>query len=314
MFKPSPKISVICIFYNAEKYFVEAIDSVLAQSVEDFEFILADDGSTDSSTSIAKSYAARDPRVRHIEHEGHVNRGMSATRNLGLAAAQGEFIAFIDADDVWEPRKLEEQLAVFSAHPQLAMVCGAVRYWRSWGGGNDRVIPSGPALDVPLAPPSVLVSTYPLGAAAAPCPSDLLLRAGAVRAVGGFESHFTGPRQMYEDQGFLAKIYLRFPVYFDSRCWLSYRQHHESIVSKVTGDGGYDEVRLYFLSWLERHLDQHPELGGTAGRRAVKRALEKYRQPMLYTGRRLAGFARSLPVKLMRRVRRATRGHGHELR
>jgi glycosyltransferase involved in cell wall biosynthesis len=314
MANPSPKISVICIFYNAEKYFVDAIESVLAQSFDDFEFILADDGSADSSTSIARGYADRDPRVRHVEHEGHVNRGMSATRNLGLAAARGDFIAFIDADDIWETSKLEEQLAVFDIHPKIAMVCGAVRYWRSWSGGSDQVIPSGPAVDRPLAPPSVFLSIYPLGTAAAPCPSDLLLRTSAVRAVGGFESHFTGKRQMYEDQGFLAKIYLRFPVYFDSRCWLWYRQHEDSIVSRVTGDGGYDEVRLYFLTWLEGYLDLHPDLGGTAGRRAIRRALEKYRQPMLHAVRRLAGFARSLAGKLKRRARGAGPEYGRELR
>ena len=80
------RVSVICIFYNAERFFREAIDSVLEQEFDDFEFLLVDDGSTDGSTAIALEYVAQHPdRVRYLEHEGHANRGMSATRNLGLA-------------------------------------------------------------------------------------------------------------------------------------------------------------------------------------------------------------------------------------
>lgn len=91
---------MICIFYQAERFFSEAVDSVLAQDFPDFELLLCDDGSTDGGTTLARDYAARRPeRVRYLEHPGHANRGMSATRNLGLAHARGELIALIDADD-----------------------------------------------------------------------------------------------------------------------------------------------------------------------------------------------------------------------
>ncbi len=86
----APRVSVICIFFQAERFFREAIDSVLAQEGADFELILVDDGSTDSSTQIAREYCALDPgRIRYLEHPGHANRGMSATRNLGLRSGAG---------------------------------------------------------------------------------------------------------------------------------------------------------------------------------------------------------------------------------
>ncbi len=273
------RTSVIIIFFNAEEFFDEAIRSVLDQTDRDFELLLVDDGSTDGSTDIAKGYAARHPAtISWLEHEGHANKGMSATRNLGIRHARGEFIAFIDADDVWRPEKLAQQIAIMQAYPQLGAVCGTVNYWRSWQGGRDLLVPTGHVQDRPVAPPEASLRLYPLGSAAAPCPSDLMLRRDAVERLGGFEEHFTGPRQMYEDQGFLAKLYLDYPVYFSSRRWLDYRQHANSIVSQVTSTGRYVQVRGYFLEWLSRYLvDQGHTLQGSAVLRACWRARQRLR-------------------------------------
>ena len=279
---PPPLVSVISIFLNGDAFLSEAVESVLAQTCQDFELLLVDDGSTDSSTRIARDYAAtHSGRVRYLEHPGHANLGMSATRNLGIAAARGRTIAFIDADDAWRPEKLEEQLAIMAAHPDVGMVCGAVNYWRSWApGGQDVVIPTGHVADRTVPPPEAMLALYPLGAAAAPCPSDLLLRTDVVRAVGGFEAHFTGVRMMYEDQGFLAKLYLVAPVYFSGCNWTLYRQHAASCVAAVTGDGRYHEVRRYFLEWLATYIAARPSVDRKVVT-ALRRALRRYRQPRL---------------------------------
>jgi glycosyltransferase involved in cell wall biosynthesis len=290
--KDSPRVSIITIFLNADRFIAEAIDSVLAQDIGGWELILVDDGSEETCASIARDYAKRhSPFVRYVDHEGHQNRGMSASRNLGLSHAKGEFATFIDADDVWTPEKLREQLAIMDAHPELGMVCGAVRYWYSWNGGQDSVIPTGHVHDRMVHPPEALLALYPLGAAAAPCPSDLLLRREAVSRVGGFEEHFTGPKQMYEDQGFLAKLYLSTPVYFSSRVWLLYRQHADSCVSEVKRDGRYYEVRRYFLTWFEAYLRKRnarePRVEA-----ALCRALWLYKHPGLHSALQLArGFS-----------------------
>jgi cellulose synthase/poly-beta-1,6-N-acetylglucosamine synthase-like glycosyltransferase len=81
-----PLVSVIMIFFNEEKFIEEAIASIIAQIYKHWELLLVDDGSTDRSTEIAKSYAEKYPeKVRYLEHENHENRGMSATRNLGIS-------------------------------------------------------------------------------------------------------------------------------------------------------------------------------------------------------------------------------------
>ena len=301
MTTPAPRVSVVTIFLNAERFLGEAIESVLAQSFRDFELILVDDGSDEPCSAIARGYANRyAPRVQYVEHHGHRNLGMSASRNLGIAASQSEFIAFIDADDVWSADKLAEQVAIMDAHPNLGMSCGAVRFRRSWDGRQDVIVPTGHAQNRVIPPPEASLALYPLGKAVAPCPSDLLLRRNVVASLGGFEEHFTGPRQMYEDQAFLAKLYLAAPVFFSDKVWLNYRQHPDSYVAKVKRQGQYLEVRQYFLSWLERYLEGLPDVDtrvGTALRRArrfshplvhgiTQRSAELLRWGM-HTGRRV---------------------------
>ena len=130
-----PLVSVISIFFNAAEFLAEAIESVLAQTYPHWELVLVDDGSSDGSAEIARRYADSDPgRIRYVEHPGHENRGISAARNLGVREALGEYVAFLDADDVYLPQKLERQAQLLAAHPEAAMVYGATLHWHGWTG------------------------------------------------------------------------------------------------------------------------------------------------------------------------------------
>ncbi|MEA3057960.1 MAG: hypothetical protein QOF34_775, partial [Sphingomonadales bacterium] len=282
----------------AADFLGEAVESVLAQDYRDFELLLVDDGSIDSGSAIARAFTDREPdRVRYLRHPAGENRGMSASRNLGMAEARGELIAFIDADDCWRPRKLAEQTQIFDRFPEVDACCGAVNYWRRWAGGEDELVPTGHVRNRPIEPPEAILALYPLGKAAAPCPSDLMVRRAAAVALGGFEESFTGALQMYEDQAFLAKLYLERAVYFDERCWLNYRRHDASCVSTVSRAGRYDEVRHHFLEWLAKYLAQKPHLQGPAVMTALNRALLPYRHPHLGRPLRAAG-------KLLRKIAR----------
>jgi glycosyltransferase involved in cell wall biosynthesis len=106
--------------FNYSRYLSLAINGVLSQSYSDFELIIVDDCSTDGSREIAEEYRRTDDRVRLVFHEE--NRGLSATRNTGLAESSGEFIALCDADDIWLPHKLSAQLQAFQANPQIGLV------------------------------------------------------------------------------------------------------------------------------------------------------------------------------------------------
>ena len=114
-----PVLTVIMPSYNAERYIVEAIDSVIAQTVEEWELIIVDDASTDATQEIAADYQRRDPRVRLVTQD--TNRGPAYARNAGIDRARGELIAFIDSDDVWYPDKTAKQVAALDH--QQADIC-----------------------------------------------------------------------------------------------------------------------------------------------------------------------------------------------
>ena len=310
-----PRVSVITIFFNGEAYLAEAIESVISQTFDNWELFLVDDGSSDASTAIAKNYVTRYPgKIHYFEHPEHANRGMSATRNLGISHTCGEYIAFIDADDVWVSSKLAHQVAILDTHPDVGMVCGTAVYWSSWSGGEDRIVPSGHIQDCVLRPPETTLKLYPLGLGCAPCPSDFLLRATVVREVGGFEEHFSGYKQLYEDQGFLAKLYLKSPIYIASNIWLKYRLHDKSCVATVTSAGKNHDVRQYFLNWFEEYVATKPELDGRINA-AIQRALRPYRHPqidfLLTLPSWIHAFYRRLRGFIGRRIRRMAAFKAH---
>jgi glycosyltransferase involved in cell wall biosynthesis len=121
-----PNVSVIMPAYNVAAYLEQAAVSVLQQRYTDLELIIVDDGSTDRTREIAEDICRRDRRrVRVITTP---NQGPAAARNLALAASQGQFIALLDSDDIWEGEFLECQMAVFAAEPSVDLVTGNARY------------------------------------------------------------------------------------------------------------------------------------------------------------------------------------------
>ena len=111
----TPKISFIIPVYNVEEYLGQCLDSVLAQSYEDFEAICIDDGSTDSSLNILKKYEKKDKRIKIISQK---NQGVSVARNAGLDAARGEYISFVDSDDAIDAEFIKTMLTALEENPQ----------------------------------------------------------------------------------------------------------------------------------------------------------------------------------------------------
>jgi len=109
----STLVSCIIPVFNGERYLAEALDSILKQGYRPLEIIVVDDGSTDSTAAVANRYR------NHVRYLWQPNAGSAAARNLGLSASQGEMVAFLDADDIWHPEKLERQMARFQARPEL---------------------------------------------------------------------------------------------------------------------------------------------------------------------------------------------------
>ena len=128
--------------YNYGRYLPEAVGSVVGQTMGDLEIIIVDDGSTDGETAeVIGGFTDRRIRTRRTP-----NRGISAARNAGLDMARGEFIAFLDADDFWEPTKLERQVAIMDAEPAVTLVFTDLRRFSADGEMQERQLSFVPEL------------------------------------------------------------------------------------------------------------------------------------------------------------------------
>jgi glycosyltransferase involved in cell wall biosynthesis len=273
-------VSVVIAFLNGERFLREAIDSVFAQTYDRWELLLVDDGSAVPASSIAREYADREPdRVRCLEHDRHQNRGLSASRNLGISASRGEYTAFLDADDVWLPDKLSDQVAILDSRPDVGAMYGNSLYWYGWTGNADDAardfyprlrVPDGTVLDPPH-----LLERLLTGNALVPCSHSLLVRTAVLRRVGGFEESFRG---MFEDQAFYAKLLLSERVLVVDRSWERYRQHPDSMCAVSDRSGATRSAHRRYVEWLAEYLDT-VSCRDKALHRALRRALRPYHRP-----------------------------------
>jgi len=240
-----------------ESFLREAIQSIEDQTYVNWELLLIDDGSAAPLSNVAVRIAGSRPdRIRYIEHVGHRNLGISASRNRGIAAARGEFVAFLDADDVWDRVQLEEQVRLLHKHPEAAMLYGNTLYWHSWEGDsntamNDAVYDLGAPLNQVIDPPTILRLIL-TRRASPPCMTAIMVRRKVFDDGVDFEESF--PRH-YEDQVFLAKMASRFPIYVSDRCWGKYRQHTESMTAAGDDSGTALTWRLKYLQWMSTYFD-----------------------------------------------------------
>lgn len=302
-----PLVSVMTIFLNEERFLEEAIRSVLAQTYPHWELLLVDDGSTDGSTAIARRYAAEYPdRIRYLEHPGHANRGMGASRALALQHAAGEYVCFLDGDDVYLPRKLERQVAVMEANPRVGLLYGPTEYWYSWDGSSDTRKDYvwqrfGAPVKRVIEPPELVVR-FLLDGGTLPCMGSVMVRRSVAVEAKGFDERFRG---LFEDQAFLAAACLTSPAYIFPECHDRYRQHPDSTCSRA-GPEDVEAARAEYLAWLRGRIEQrgirHAALlraldaaeAGARGRRAggLRELVRRARKAVTGPSSRLAKFAK----------------------
>lgn len=289
----TPLVTAVMIFLNGEKYIAEAIESILAQSYTNWELVLVDDGSSDGATAIAQDFCRLYPdRIRYIDHPGHQNLGMSASRNAGVRAGTGSLVSFLDADDIWLPDRLDRFVAITRDHPTAGMAYGPTLYWYSWAQARGEAPPVkdqedfAGRLDLPtdelIMPPVALRQFLVSRGGSLPGICSLIIRREAYEKIGGFEESFRG---LYEDQVFLSKMTLNYPIVVIDDVLDQYRQHSESCCyrSQETGDyhpDDYHPSRGIYLAWLEKYLARSGICDQTIDR-AVRQQLRPYRWPIV---------------------------------
>lgn len=130
-----PTVSVVIPLFNGQQYIENCLRSVFSQRYEDYEVIVVDDGSSDDGPKKILALAKTHPeKVRLLRHEDRGNHGIAATRNLGIKNARGEFIAFLDQDDLWVSEKLQKQVAMLRCHPEAGLVYSKISFVDQDGG------------------------------------------------------------------------------------------------------------------------------------------------------------------------------------
>lgn len=206
-----PRVSVIIPTYNRKDYVQEAIDSVLAQTYTDYEIIVVDDGSTDGTGEALQ--ARYGDRIRYVWQE---NQGESVARNRGIEMARGEYVAFLDSDDMWLPEKLEKQIAFLSENPEIKLVFSSAVMIDAGGriiGDDSRKATATPPK--PLTLEELCFRTHVLST------STVLMAAALLRSIGGFD-----PSLRYaEDYDLWMRLRLHTEVYM-MQAPLAYQRRH----------------------------------------------------------------------------------------
>jgi len=173
-------VSVVMPAYNASQYLHGTIESVLAQTFKNFELLVIDDGSTDTTAEIAHYYSQQDSRVKLFSQ---TNQGVSVARNIGIQIAQGEFIALLDSDDQWLPEKLAVHVKHLTSHPELGISFGRVEFMNSEGNSTGQFSNS----QLTNLTPVHLYYENPLIT-----PSNVVIRRAVFEQIGGFDPNLKG--------------------------------------------------------------------------------------------------------------------------
>jgi glycosyltransferase involved in cell wall biosynthesis len=181
----APIVSIVVAFYNAERYLREAIESIVAQTFSDFEFVIVDDGSRDGSLAILRAYEARDQRFKIISRP---NKGLTVSLNEALGVCRGEFIARMDADDVAAPERFAKQIAFLRSHPDVVVVGGSVELIDPYGVhiGIVNYPPDHEEIDKRLLTGEGGVLPHPA----------TMLRTAAVRQVGNYREQYNNSEDL----------------------------------------------------------------------------------------------------------------------
>jgi glycosyltransferase involved in cell wall biosynthesis len=223
-------VSVVVPVYNGAAYLAEALDSILGQTYRTVEVIVVDDGSTDRTAQVLDAYAG------HIRRRWQANQGPARALNAAVAEAQGDFLAFLDADDVWHPRKLERQVARLQERPAAGYsLTWMEHFWLPELRAEAQALREGP-----FGRPSL---AYLVG--------GLLARRWAVRTIGPFE-----PTRADDTEWFVRASELAIPLAaVDEVLW--YRRIHRHNISRGSRDNGGAKLVATLKASLDRRRVAH---------------------------------------------------------
>jgi len=243
----TPKVSIIIPVYNGERYIAQAIESALKQTYEKFEIIVVNDGSSDKSYKKIEPYINL-PNVKYLEQE---NKGVAEARNTGIKNSSGEFIAFLDQDDLWLPEKLELEVDYLLRNPDVGLVHSNMSYINEEGKPiqSDFDFPSriaGKCFGELFIKNMVAILT-------------VLLRRDCFDKAGLFNEQFSG----VDDYDLLLRVSRYYPVGYINQSLARYRLHGSNTSRDWLG------ITLTRLRIIESLLETYPEIRSELGKKIV---------------------------------------------
>jgi len=214
---PQAKVSVIIPAFNRARYIQQTVESVLNQSYPNIETIVVNDGSTDETGSVLENYTGK---IKILEHPGGQNRGQSASINLGIKQANGEFVCILDSDDYWEKNKIELQVNYLYNHPEIGLIYCNGTAVNSTGEFLYDIYPSGHREE--NKPENILLNCY------IHLPSNSLLRMSVLKKAGEFDESLRAA----QDHDMLLRVAEITKLGFIDKILYHYRRHDETISSK----------------------------------------------------------------------------------
>ncbi len=240
-------VSILMPVYNAARYLADSVESMLTQTFGDFEFIVVDDGSTDSSLEQLREYERSDARIRVIHR---ANTGIVGALNDGLAIAKGNLVARMDADDVCMPERLRLQVALMEQAPEIVACGTGWRFVRSDGtpGAQARIFEDHTRIERSLL----------LGHAQAILHPAVIMRATAVRGIGGYREHM---KNLNEDLDLFLRLAMTGKLANVPQVLVHYRRHEASNVAVARGTTAREQTVHAILreAYAARGLSFPPE-------------------------------------------------------
>ena len=261
----SPVVSVVIPTYNRAAFLLETLASVFAQSFTDYEVIVVNDGSPDDTAERLRPFA----EAGRIVYREQRNAGQSTARNRGFAEARGEFIAFLDDDDLWPPDKLAWQVAALREHPDWGLVSGLAALMDADGTRRE---PDEATGEVQLQSIDAIFEGCGILS-----PGQVLIRRAALEAAGGFDPTLYG----CEDTDLWIRVAARGPAALVRRTALHYRLHATN-ATRAAGRMFWDSVRT-----VRKNLPLVPRARRADTRRRALRNI------YVYAGTRVVGAARA---------------------
>lgn len=247
-------VSIIIPCYNSGKYLAECLESVLFQDFTDFELLIVNDCSVDNTLQIANKYATIDKRIIITSTSDTQSMGASYARNKGFEISTGEYIVFLDSDDIWLPTSLRRLVNLIEEHNEVGWVIGNCIYFKDYRYNIDSYQYSKFDFEEGVYEKYDLILKFISNFNQTPSQGAAIIKREVIDTINGWENEF---KMNYTDQAFYSKIVCETRTFVTYEYFLLYRNHEESASLTAIKSGAFKKNEKIFFQWLNRNLENH---------------------------------------------------------